>query len=586
MRRAAVVFAMLVGCGDDGPATKVDAGAGDGPVGDGPDGGTSSGLVGMCSPDDWCWVDPVPQGNEIVAAWIEGGVGYAAGRRGTILRLDNGEWKFEETFPMRANSRVDDIWATGTTIYLTAMSELWRRQNGTWTRLNPSGGFDQAVSVWGSGASDVWVAMDDGEFAHYDGTTWSVSTVIDAVRIEGRASNDVWAVGHEHIAHWDGAAWTSTNVPAIQHPTSIYPAAANDVWVHLRDDGVLHYTGTTWDPVDIGADQNDDTFQVGGTAPNDIYVTGQDGDIYAWDGTAWTLTTGACPRRNMVAIAGTAGGELWVLGESGCMATRDRANDGWTTRWENKTLRTGQLHAFEDQVFIAETNGMFVRDGITFRGALTLKRLWSNATDLYGIGNGYVNRWNSATDEWTMLHPIGLYAPDLHGSGAYLVVADGNTIHEYDGSQWTMETLPSGFIQDVFAFSPTDVWAVGGNGIVMHKTASGWSTIDIGAGTALLANVWGVDQNRIYIASHDGQMIWRGPNFTLDTSFPMGTRPASFWSSSPTDVWAIGFDGLVLRDNGGGWVRHDAFATEGVSSITGFGGHHFIGSGGVLHHAP
>jgi hypothetical protein len=49
----------------------------------------------ICSPDDWCWENPIPQGNSLNATWgSSAGDVYAVGHSGAILhrKTDTVSW--------------------------------------------------------------------------------------------------------------------------------------------------------------------------------------------------------------------------------------------------------------------------------------------------------------------------------------------------------------------------------------------------------------------------------------------------------------------------------------------------------------
>src|SRR5690606_39600378 len=63
------------------------------------------------------------------------------------------------------------------------------------------------------------------------------------------------------------------------------------------------------------------------------------------------------------------------------------------------------------------------------------------------------------------------------GKGAGLALWDGNCLRVQPGQQETIEDLWGG------------TWAVGRNGLVLHRTDAGWQRIDVGVQTHLRA-VW------------------------------------------------------------------------------------------------
>src|SRR5262249_28258975 len=93
-------------------------------------------------------------------------------------------------------------------------------------------------------------------------------------------------------------------------------------------------------------------------------------------------------------------------------------------------------------------------------------------------------------------------------------------LHWTSAGGWETQTspVPGPFLSDVWGTSPTDVWAVGNGGTILHYNGSSWGAVPSNS-TSNLAAIWG---------------------------------------SSPTDVWAVGYNtvamqGTVLHYDGVGW---------------------------------
>lgn len=143
------------------------------------------------------------------------------------------------------------------------------------------------------GADDVWGAS--GHHArHWDGKRWNtVRLPATAGALDGRATDDLWAVGHRTSGagvdgeqysqpaamHWDGRTWTLTDTPTYRFPDPQPPEAsagldrvravsADEVWA----DGLLSFNH--------GEVENE---------PQNRSFT------LRWDGTRWTDVTDAAP---------------------------------------------------------------------------------------------------------------------------------------------------------------------------------------------------------------------------------------------------------------------------------------------------
>src|SRR5690606_24297851 len=97
----------VIGCGGAGTGGPVTTPGGDGAT---PSGGVNDGSAlgtnapppaaagdpgGVCSPDGWCWQNPLPQGNTLHDVHGAGDSVTAVGDRGVVLRLEDGRWRGE-----------------------------------------------------------------------------------------------------------------------------------------------------------------------------------------------------------------------------------------------------------------------------------------------------------------------------------------------------------------------------------------------------------------------------------------------------------------------------------------------------------
>src|SRR5215472_1275649 len=170
----------------------------------------------VCSADNWCWRNPLPQGNSLFSVWGSGASdAWVVGLSGTILHWDGLGW--------------------------TSVS---------------SGTMESLYAVWGSEVSDVWAVGDAGTILHWDGNAWTntLSGTMDYVRgVWGSGASDVWAVGYTGtIFHWDGSGWTSFPSGTTNHLFGVWGSAASDVWAVGGAGTLLHWDGGGWTSVGSG----------------------------------------------------------------------------------------------------------------------------------------------------------------------------------------------------------------------------------------------------------------------------------------------------------------------------------------------
>lgn len=134
---------------------------------------------------------------------------------------------------------------------------------------------------------------------------------------------------------------------------------------------------------------------------------------------------------------------------------------------------------------------------------------------------------------------------------------------------WRSEGTPvgTGDLRRVFAFSPTDVWAVGAGGRVARFNGSGWSTVSVGVTDELWA-VWGTSPGDLWVVGASGAILhYNGSTWSLTR---VGTaRFGSVWGSAPDDVWAGTNVGGVYHFNGSSWTSVTSPVSTGIIGLWG-----------------
>ena len=223
-------------------------------------------------------------------------------------------------------------------------------------------------------ANDIWAVgdflqidknLDFNLFEHWDGTTWTVTTVrVTKSPFESLsgasadATNDAWAVGFQGISttkilakHWDGTNWTTAATPHVAGNNSrlnaVLALAPNDAWAvgfsTPRKPAnaatltlILHWDGTNWKVVpspNVGPKsqfQSNSLLGLTANSANDIWAFGAylaaDGSgqqmtlLLHWDGTRWKIAPSPNPTKgNFLFDSLNSGvtpsaGNVWIFG--------------------------------------------------------------------------------------------------------------------------------------------------------------------------------------------------------------------------------------------------------------------------------
>lgn len=204
----------------------------------------------------------------IQGLWVaDANTAWAVGQSGRVLAWNGSQWtkhsgvgatySFEAAWPVSAT----EIWFVG--------QGAMRWKDGVLEDHGPL--FDiewyDDADIWGASADDIWVAGPSGRLAHWDGTGWSL-TVIPELDASFTAITSIWGT-------------SSDNIYAVTEATDSFEPS---------DAYVLRYDGSTWSIVQTirkGTDWGVDLLAVGGTGPNDVWVSGGEATLFHWNGSQW-----------------------------------------------------------------------------------------------------------------------------------------------------------------------------------------------------------------------------------------------------------------------------------------------------------
>jgi hypothetical protein len=249
-------------CGevDDGCGGTLDCGACRAPETCGGGGLPNACGVRPCI-DGWCYENPLPSGEDLLAV---------------------------------AGGGVRDVWAVGAHLH----TQHWDGDSWTLHRAPAWTGPDGTVSL--PTLNGVWVAPGGEAFAvgrlgaiyEWTGGAWRAMrspTDLDLKGIWGAAADDVWAVGAGGIFHYDGAAW-SPALPGFDF-TAIAGRGADDIWVVGAGGRVAHFDGA-WTPVNTGVGASD--LIAVGLTPDAVVLVGSSnqGGVWSWDGAQLEVVSG------------------------------------------------------------------------------------------------------------------------------------------------------------------------------------------------------------------------------------------------------------------------------------------------------
>jgi hypothetical protein len=289
-----------------------------------------------------------------------------------------------------------------------------------------SGTTADLFSVWGSSPSDVFAAGTAGTMLHYDGSTWSAMTSgtgADLARVWGLSVADVFAVGgfesgNGVILHYDGTSWAcSANSPDYEF-LGIWAASATDVFAvgsnQYNAGTILHYDGSSWSTMAGGNAIAGKA--VWGSSASDVFAIGASssdpyqGAVLRFDGSSWSQMEMIALNENLFYdVWGSSGSDVYIAAPYVCDLGPPPCG--------------GSLVHFNGQA-------------------------WSDAAD---FGRAVVSIW---------------------GTSAGDIFAVGDEMMHFDGVSWnSISAGDRGGAEAVWAGSPSDDFAVGRKGLILHYGA-------------------------------------------------------------------------------------------------------------------
>jgi hypothetical protein len=451
---------------------------------------------------------------------------YAVGGAITVLQSRNAtSWTAVAT-PHGVVDTLRAVWGADSA-HVFAVGDAGRllMYNGSaWTAFAKPAGNPPFRGVWGSSATNVFAVATNGSVYQYNGTTWTAMTSnttneLDAVG--GTSASNVWAVGVDGTTiHYTGSGnWTFLGPPiglnlhgvssGSASPTwavgdggtlislngttetvsaqSGFPIlriwAANDTSIWATTVGtVLHsHDGATWSVSYVSSTPSDTMLGLWGFSPADVHTLSVNGNVAKWNGTSWTPSVhgGVSWRAEWGDQADT--NVLCAASQAGAVY----CNDVGTNAQAGAIQLMSLWGASNTTLYTTSVNGTIYQStdsGTTFNAMTsgttdTLFAIWgSGPTAIWATGQAGTMLFNNGGATWTAqasgttndLRWMWADNPPTGYTGDVYAVGDAGTIQHWNGTQWSpMWSGVTTTLRAVYGLSPTQVFIVGDNGLVL-----------------------------------------------------------------------------------------------------------------------
>jgi len=517
----------------------------------------------ICSPDGWCWENPLPQGNDLLDVWIApGGDVWAVGGAGTVL-----------------HAHLDDELRT-----------WWREPTPTEVPL---------TAVWGADDRHIWAVGVEGTVLFYDGTDWvqensgSQAVLTD---VFGFGPGDVWAVGQSGtlLRRLGDGVWRPMPLPfdggglppECDAFKAIWSGEATEIWIAVQPPppgsdvrcNLIRLEPGRAELVDA-AGCGDINALWGSGGRDDIFAAAADGTVCKLERGDWTIDRQPEQEgmgHTLHALGGTGPDDVWAVGNTDAEPQRQilvhRTAAGW------QTPQAESLPGLLGVYFHSAERGLAV-----------------------GLAGGLVDWDRSAW--YNLFDP--LTTNDLracHGvADSFWTVGQGGVVLERDLAlgDWHPRS-PAGAdpLHGVWVLSGSDVWVVGGkdSGLALHRIDDSWHPQDTGAAKPL-RGVWAATADSVYLVGDDGQRIYfNGSSFADSPASgpPLAWQAVFGWEGDPGEepARAVGSnvpneaEALVCAHTQDGWGGVDAWGDGALYGVWGTSDSDFwaVGAGGGIWH--
>jgi hypothetical protein len=306
-------------------------------------------------------------------------------------------------------------------------------------------------------------------------------------------------------------------------------------------------------------------------------------------GTTWSVAhppytaVDNVPYAPLNAISAVSAGDVWAVGQSSGTPLIDNYNG---SSWSQSSLPSGPCSVFEADCNLTGVSGTSASNVIAIgNGTIPTSSGWQLETLAYQW-NG--SAWSQLTvpasiPESAMDHLQAFSATDAWAVGTAPNATDTGTVVaavNWNGSTWTQVATPFSTganltVNAISGDSASDIWVVGETAtrgytggtrtsVILHYNGSAWTQMTAPDNSGLL-DVDAVSPTDAWAVAFDGAVLsWNGSAWSVATTLELSNE-AAIAALSPTDVWVAQLGG-VAHFNGSSWTTTSLPA--GVNVLT------------------
>lgn len=475
---------------------------------------------------------------------------YSCGLNGTLLHFDGVNWRAETTPTTR---HLYSVWGSGSSLFVSGTGgSIWRRQGQAWQEFVIAPG-ERFGCLGGYSAADIYAGGSNGLLYHFDGATWNRIVVFNDPLYDTEIL-DMWGPSPGKMAFVDryNLLWldgTNWGVAEVRDEN------AYGIWGFSLQQLVAVSAGSSTrlsNGLTTGfyTPVDQPLFDVWGTGVSDYYAMGRYGTALHFDGTGWqALSHGSVRDLRDVEVTPTGG---LAVGQYGTILRR--AGSAWT---QEDVAPKYDLAAVWTIGPTEIAVGRVSPDGVNWREAILKHagQVWSDVGPI-GPAQRLFDVWGSS--------PTDVYA----------VGWAGELLH-FGPFTWSFSFLGNGdtaYLKSIDGSASNNVVAVGrtndGHALICRFDGATWLTSELGDVEELSA-VWVQDSDRAFAVGSGGAIRRFSGSQWRRMSSPTTEPLFCVWGASASDVYAGGVDGTLIHYDGNGWRKLIVSSTRSIYAISG-----------------
>ncbi|MCE1245434.1 MAG: WD40 repeat domain-containing protein [Firmicutes bacterium] len=424
--------------------------------------------------------------------------------------------------------------------------------------------------IRGISSTEVYAGCDDGLILKYNGTEWEKFAVLPgkirifALQAFKKKDKTFLAAGGDYGAAYiyDGSEWKKTETGTQARIWNFYGFSPDDFYA-ITFDTLLHYDGKVWKKIPL-PDNHVYYYCITGTSNKDIYLAGEGGKIFHYNGKSWeelTKFTGIQLNKDFIWCAQCSNPDnIYFLTYKGKIII-------WTP--SAKTAKCYDTNQFQSEIW-SDKDGFFITtggDGTLFTGDEKngIERLRygnprkgpiaAEPENIPGINSKNKPIITKGPNGW---EPVNLEEKDLVSVWGvapknYYAVGNAGRVFHLDNSGWKKMSTPTSYsLYSIRGIDTQHIYTCGVMGTFMVSDGTKWQLIPTGI-TEDLSALSCLSTNCVYICGFKGTLLKYDGTKTEKIELPDRFRKYNFsdiWAFSENDLYVIGDQGVILHITG------------------------------------